>query len=67
MDSLAMLKKECARNLRPDVTTGPAGITSELTHAGPKAVAREAELRWPSGVVCSDFFGSDATRGAVFF
>ncbi len=27
----------------------------ELTHAGPKTVAREAELRRPSGVVCSDF------------
>jgi hypothetical protein len=26
----------------------------ELTHAGPKGVARAAELRRPSGVVCSD-------------
>ena len=26
----------------------------ELTHAGPKRVNREAELRRPSGVVCSD-------------
>jgi hypothetical protein len=30
-------------------------LTLELTHAGPKDVAREAELRRPSGVVCSDF------------
>jgi hypothetical protein len=29
----------------------------ELTHAGPKDVDREADLRWPSGVVCSDFVG----------
>ena len=27
----------------------------ELTHAGPKDDAREAELSAPSGVVCSDF------------
>ncbi len=26
----------------------------KLTHAGPKDIAREAELRRPSGVVCSD-------------
>jgi hypothetical protein len=26
----------------------------ELTHAGPKTASREAELRRPSGVVCSD-------------
>jgi len=29
-------------------------LTSELTHAGPKDADREAELRRPSGVVCSD-------------
>jgi len=29
-------------------------LTPELTHAGPKAAAREAELSAPSGVVCSD-------------
>ena len=29
--------------------------TFKLTHAGPKTVDREAELRRPSGVVCSDF------------
>src|SRR5580765_2191251 len=28
--------------------------TPELTHAGPEDAAREAELRAPSGVVCSD-------------
>ena len=26
----------------------------ELTHAGPKDAVREAELKAPSGVVCSD-------------
>ncbi len=26
----------------------------ELTHAGPKDAAREAELKAPSGIVCSD-------------
>ena len=31
-------------------------LTQKLTHAGPKTVAREAELRRPSGVVCSDLF-----------
>jgi hypothetical protein len=35
-----------------------AHATSERTHAGPKDADREAELRRPSGVVCSDFFGS---------
>ena len=30
------------------------GLTMDLTHAGPKTVDREAELRRPSGVVCSD-------------
>ena len=29
-------------------------LTIELTHAGPESVAREAGLRRPSGVVCSD-------------
>jgi hypothetical protein len=29
--------------------------TPELTHAGPEDADREAELRRPSGVVCSDF------------
>src|SRR5436190_19173988 len=29
--------------------------TSELTHAGPEGMNREAELRRPSGIVCSDF------------
>ena len=43
--------------------------TPELTHAGPKTVGREAELRRPSGVVCSDFVrhcghgaGTDSSR-----
>src|ERR1017187_5509404 len=31
----------------------------ELTHAGPKDVNREAELRRPSGVVCSDLLLDD--------
>ena len=31
--------------------------THELTHAGPKDAAREAEPQAPSGVVCSDFVG----------
>ena len=30
-------------------------LTPELTHAGQKDAAREAELSAPSGVVCSDF------------
>jgi len=32
-----------------------AMLTMELTHAGPKDAAREAELGAPSGVVRSDF------------
>jgi len=32
-----------------------SGLTLELTHAGPKDAAREAELKAPSGIVCSDF------------
>jgi len=38
-------------------------VRGELTHTGPKDADREAELRQPSGVVCSDlirrhgFFG----------
>ena len=31
------------------------GLTIELSHAGHKSVNREAELRAPSGVGCSDF------------
>src|SRR3954454_15651846 len=36
---------------------GVIRTTMELTHVGPKDVARKAELRWPSGVVCSDLVG----------
>ena len=34
-------------------------LTIELTHAGPKDAAREAELRATSGVVCSDLVKPD--------
>ena len=35
----------------------------ELTHAGPEGVGREAELRRPTGVVCSDFVEPSRWRG----
>ena len=41
--------------LRPNFVVKVMQLTTELTHAGPKDAAREAELRAPSGVVCSDF------------
>jgi hypothetical protein len=38
----------------------------ELTHAGPKDVDREAELRRPSGCVCSDFVELSRYAAMVF-
>src|ERR1035437_6800193 len=56
-----------------DVTHGVrSGLTQKLTNAGAKIVDREAEVRRPSGVVCSDlvrrtFRVSFSTHETTFF
>ena len=59
MSANQLIQNPNYQNLSPSKSTqkeiqNSLGLTMELTHAGPMTQSAKAELRAPSGVVCSD-------------